>query len=417
MTYNLAVILPSPYSGGVIRSLVNICRMLVIGARECGDDLRLVVGLPKAQAWSAQNAEIFAELGIQTRTFEQKVMARESLTASYACLGVDVLDITPSETIYFDDGIANFEDVDFWYLISDAVQGALPAHRKYACMIYDYANRYVPEIFSEEQWKSFHWRSSITERAKFVVTTTQQARRDVINFAGAAPNRVNVFPLEFDPIDTSGLDCDLALMPELDGGRFVLWPTIISGHENHAAVVQGLEAFLSESDVKVVIIGKGTSSFDPDNKKPLVQHPYVESVRNLIAASRLLKERLVFMDFVSDEVLLVLMRKAFCVLHSSRGDNGTYTVVEAAWQGTPSLSNRYPAMEDVGDYFSLPLSFFDFYRPGSLAEGLRRVTREHTELCARLPTQEQLRHFSYESIASRYWQLFSAGMCAAMEQN
>jgi glycosyltransferase involved in cell wall biosynthesis len=108
------------------------------------------------------------------------------------------------------------------------------------------------------------------------------------------------------------------------------------------------------------------------------------------------------------------MRKALCVLHTSRGDNGSYTVVEAAWQGTPSLSNRYPAMEDVGAYFGLPLEFFDYYRPGSLADSLRRVLAERSSLCARLPSRSQLVAFSFENLAMRYWQLFSAQMRKAL---
>lgn len=417
MVYNLAVILPSPYSGGVIRSFINICRMLVLGARESGDVLRLVAGLPKTQVLTARNTDILSELGVTIRFFEKKRMKRESLVGSYACLDVHISDVIPAEIIYFDDGVANFEDVDFWYLISDSIEGALPAYRKYACMVYDYANRYSPDIFSEDQWKSFHWRTAVTERAQFVVTTTEQARRDVINYAGADPDKVHIFPLEYDPIESINFDCDLFLGSKLEGIDFLLWPTIISGHENHVPVLEGLEAFLAESNMKVVIIGKGTKSFDPSNGSPLVEHPYVESVRDLINSSRLLKERLVFMDFVSDEMLFALMRKAFCILHSSCGDNGTYTVVEAACQGTPSISNRYPAMENVGSYFDLPLVFFDFYRPGSLVESLRIVVQEHATLCARLPTKEQLSCFSYESLAMKYWLLFSAKMRTALEVN
>jgi len=414
MTLRLAVILPSPYTGGVVRSLTNICRMLVLGSRRCGDELQLIVGLPKSQSWSLQNAEIFDQLGIQTRFFEQKSITRESLIGSYACHGIDTSVGLPAEAICFEDGIANFEDADFWYLISDALQGPLPAHRKYACMVYDYANRYVPEIFSEEQWRDFCFRAEATARANFVVTTTKQARRDVINFAGADPESVQIFPIEFDPIEAVGLDPDPASATQFTTGSFVLWPTIISGHENHMPVLADLERFLAGNDLRVVIIGKGTSSFDPENGAPVIQHPYVEGIRRLIASSRVLRSRLVFLDFVSDELLLVLMRRALCVLHTSRGDNGSYTVVEGAWQGTPALSNRYPAMEDVGEYFGLPLEFFDYYRQGSLSEGLQRLQQNREDLCQRLPSREALARFSYDHLAERYWQLFSTNMLKAL---
>lgn len=415
MTYRLAVILPAPYTGGVVRSLLNICRMLVMGARACGDELRLTLGLPKEQNWSLHHERIVAGLGIQTRFFELQIIARASLDGAYLSFGIDTTADLPVKAVVFNDGIANFEDSDFWYLISDAVPAPLPAHRKYACMIYDYANRYVPEIFHEEQWKGFHFRAKATQEAAFVVTTTAQTRRDAITFAGADPARAHVFPLEFDPVDSTNFDINPKELEMFTAESFVLWPTIISGHENHLLVLAGLEEFLATNDLQVVVIGKGTSSFDPQNDHPLIQHPYVESVRELIASSRQLRERIVFMDFVSDEVMLALMRKALCVLHTSRGDNGSYTVVDAAWQGTPSLSNHYPAMENVGEYFGIPLEFFDFYRPGSLADGLRRVQRNRSLLCSNLPPRSRLKEYSFEKLAVRYWQLFSAQMRQVLE--
>lgn len=416
MTYKLAVILPSPYTGGVVRSLTNICRMLVLGARRCGDDLQLIVGLPKTQSWSLQNAEIFDELGIQTRFFEQKPISRESLMGSYACHGIDTSVELPAEAICFEDGIANFEDADFWYLISDAVQGSIPAHRKYACMVYDYANRYVPEIFEEKKWLDFRFRAEATAAANFVVTTTRQTRRDVINFAGADPGNVNVFPIEFDPIEVSGGDTEPLEASRFERNSFILWPTIVSNHENHLPVLRDLHNFLANNQLQVVVVGKGTTSFDPEIDKPLVQHPYVEEIRRLVASSRILSARIVFLDFVSDELLLTLMRRALCVLHTSRGDNGTYTVVESAWQGTPALSNRYPAMEDLGEYFGLPLEFFDYYRPGSLADGLQRLQKNRGDICQRLPSREDLARFGYDALAERYWQLFSTNMLKALGQ-
>lgn len=417
MTFKLAVILPSPYTGGVVRSLINICRMLVLGAQRAGAPLEITVGLPKTQPWSASNAEALATLGVQTRFFKLGRIRRESLVGAYACLGMETVADSPSEFVLFEDGIANFEDMDFWYLISDALDGPLPPHRRYACMVYDYANRYVPEIFDESQWRGFHHRAGVTVNADFVVTTTHQTRTDVINFSGADPDRVHVLPLEFDPIEDCD-KCDVVGEDEaFENGSFILWPTIISGHENHLPVLRELEGFLATNDMRVVVIGNRTKSFDPTNATPAIKHPYVDSVRDLIGSSSVLKKRLVFLDFVSDGLLLALMRKAMCVLHTSRGDNGTYAVVEAAWQGTPAISNRYQAMQDVGEYFELPLEFFDFYRRGSLSTGLSRIRNSRTEICLRLPSRDTLRKYSYEQIADRYWNSFLEKVRSVLEGN
>jgi len=414
MNYRLAVILPSPFSGGVIRSLINICRMLVLGAQRSGDKLKLVVGLPRMQGWSIRNAEIFSSLGIETRFFDQKAIQSDKLKGSYACLGVSLEDGIPDTTIFFDDGIANFEDVDFWYLISDSVLGPLPAHRKYACMVYDYANRYVPEIFDESQWKKFYLRAGVATSADFIVTTTRQTRLDAINFAGVNPEKAHVFPIEFDAID-DGFELDTKLVNQFDSRSFILWPTILSGHENHESALLDLEIFLKNNDLQVLIIGRGTNSFNPKNHEPMVDHPYIRRIRGLIDSSEILEERLIFLDYVSDKLLLTLMRLAFCILHTSHGDNGTYTVVEAAWQGTPAISNRYPAMEEVGEYFKLPLEFFDHYTSGSLVNSLWHLQHNYEDIYSRLPSRDALSRFSYDHLAEKYWRLFSANMRLVLE--
>lgn len=408
-TYKIAMILPSPFSGGVVRSLVNICRMLSIGARKCDDEVELIVGIPEEQELSLENKKIFSEMGIELRFFKQNVINSASLMGAYRAYCVDSTANSPAEFVYFDDGVINFEDADFWYIISDGVRGALPLHKKYACMVYDYANRYAPEIFNEAQWQAAHFRTELAAKANFVVTTTDQTRRDVINFAGVLPGKVHVFPLEFDPITLASNEQN-----EFDYDEYILWPTIISSHENHPFIIEGFKEFLEANDMKIIIIGKGTSSFDPKNKSPSVRHPYVENIRKLIGSSKLLKDRLIFLDYVSDGDLITLMKNAFCVLHTSRGDNGSYTIVEAAWMGTIALSNRYPAIEEVGRYFQLPLEYFDYYRPGSLTHSLRRLQHNRAELIQHLPSREVLKKYSYENLAKEYWEMFLLYMMSSL---
>ncbi|MEY9641157.1 glycosyltransferase involved in cell wall biosynthesis [Bradyrhizobium japonicum] len=84
-------------------------------------------------------------------------------------------------------------------------------------------------------------------------------------------------------------------------------------------------------------------------------------------------------------------------------DNGTFSVVEAAHLGVPSLSSDYPAMREFNDAFSLNLRWMDPADPNNMAESLMQMEADAAVLRQSLPSADRLAQHSLERLARSYW--------------
>ncbi|WP_139165590.1 glycosyltransferase family 4 protein [Microvirga guangxiensis] len=358
-------------------------------------------------------------LGVVIRPFRRQLIEHSKLDAYYNSF-IPINGRPGSDRyIVFNDGVSNFEEVDLLLIASDHIEADIPPHQKYGMLLYDYVQRYHPHIYNEDQWSKFPIRARVTSKADFVLTTTQQTRRDAISYAGVDPNRAFVLPIEFDAPATlkdrsgsSPADIHSGAEP---AARHILWPTIVSAHENHSFILDGLEHFLQKNSLKVKVTGFHTGSFDPKNKKPVLQAPHIEQVRSRIKRSSVLQRCLSFEDYVEDHEFWDLMENALCVLHSSTGDNGSYTILEGAWLGTPTLSSRYPAMEEVAQAFDLRPTWFSLEDPSSLSRALDHVFDNFADLRSSLPSRDALSRNRYDNLATKYWREFSSIVKAALQ--
>ena len=308
--------------------------------------------------------------------------------------------------LIFNDGISNFEESDLWFILSDHVYNPLPPHRPYGIMVYDYVQKYHPDILNKDGWQIFQKRAQVTCDARFVITTTEQTRRDVINFAGADPRLVHRFPIEFDPPlhlinGDSQIDHHL-----LKPGSYVIWPTMLSSHENHLQILEELDLFLSQSAIKILIAGFGTESMNPKNNHSIIHHPYIVKIREKIARSTNLQNNLIIRGFIPDTEYASLLKNAACLLHTSSGDNGAYAPIEAAWLGVHSICNDYPAMQEFSAQFNVPCVWFNPNSRHSLCKALTEALKQKSTYRTLLPSQDALRAYSFDQLAAEYWQRF-----------
>lgn len=408
----LSVILPAPFQGGVMRSAMNICRMLTLGARAFGDRLDVSFGFPHGLEFDHDKVEALRQLDVHVRPFLSNTTPAGHISAYYSDF-IHVRERRPAQRyIAFNDGVSNFEEADLWLIISDHIYTPVPPHRRYAVVVYDYVQKYCPDILCDDDWITFATRAQVTCDADFVITTSEQTRKDAISFAGVAPARVHRLPVEFDPPRHIREAAPVTGAPR-SALPYIMWPTILSQHENHLAALAGLSIFLESQPHQLVITGFHTKSFDPGNEQPSVDHPYVRKVRSFIEGSPELQKRITFKGFVSDAEFARLMQGAAAVLHTSTGDNGTYTALEAAWLGVQTVCSRYPAMEQLANQFELPLVKFDIYDTGSLIAALRGGIQHSQEYRQSLPTHEQLARFRFDRLAPEYWLRFKDAIAGA----
>jgi len=391
--------------------------MLHHGARKSGDEVRVTFGHLDDAVYESEDFADLRAMGIGVRSFKLDRLKADFLNDYFESGVIPSQPTSKTEYLVFNDGMSNFEDADFWVLVSDRVEHPLPAHRRYAVVVYDYIQRYVPAIFGLDVGSEYIWRVSdqyakCAVNADFVICTTQQTRQDCISYAGASPDRVHVFPMEFDPIASELLfeHNDLAIEAE-DEAPYLLWTTNSTEHKNHLVMLEGLERYFRanpDSDLTIRMSGAYTHLFHKSGKDDIhFEMPHPKKVRAKLQDLPLVSKRLAILGNVPDQKYLDQLHGAAFVLHGALYDNGTFSVVEGAWLGVPSISSDYPAMREVARNFSLQLALFDPRDPDSMAEAISTAVRNRDAMVKALPSQALLQQRSFDVVAPQYWKQFS----------
>jgi glycosyltransferase involved in cell wall biosynthesis len=116
-----------------------------------------------------------------------------------------------------------------------------------------------------------------------------------------------------------------------------------------------------------------------------------------------LSQRLIVLGELSDEDYKRALAKSQFLWHPGIIDNGTYSVVEAASVGVPSLSSDYPAMREMDAQFSLGLSFSSSRDVEEMAVALKEMERNVDAKRMNLPREDDWRRNSIENLADSYF--------------
>lgn len=406
----IAVMLPHIYRGGSLRAAKNVARSLAFQSREHGDDIQVIFSYVKAGKYN-----IFTEFddlmkaGILLRETVWKVYAKESLQAATSLIDLRKTSLEYQEYCLPSDGANDFYDCDLWLIISDRLPAPLFPLRKYAFVVYDYIQRYVPEIFGNSDTV---WDNQVSnlihsvQRASKVFVTTPSTQQDLISYAGVDPSRTQLLEMEFQPLEAGSIDIDSDI-PK----NYVVWPTNTTHHKNHVNAFDAIELYIEElgGSLHFLITGESTEYFDPTNEFPekeiAMQAQHIQYLRKKIKKNARLAERLHIMGKVSDKRYACLLKHAHFLWHPTLYDNGTFAVLEAAYLGTPSLSARYPAMVYINQKFKLNMQFFDPRNPNEMAEALFNM--ETAAASIPLPDQNALSQYDWKALSLPLYQAIS----------
>ena len=392
----VAVLDPVGFRGGQARALQLVAEALYQGSRAAGTPAEVVIGYLDTRRHQAHD---FQELRpeIKMRPFVWKVMssgeARRALVYARRPLPEKL------ETTYQvpDDGINQFYDCDLWVFISDRLLKPLLPIRPYALVVYDYLQRYQPDILPQEASLAF---LRAARMATGVLVTTEFTMTDALQYAGVAPQRVHKVPMLAPRF--SRVENELDVAPETES--YFIWTSNSGIHKNHANAVRALRIYYEElgGTLRCLLTGFNTEAVLKGG------YPHLETVRDMVAQSQALQTKLSARGDLPDVHYRSLLAHAQFLWHPARIDNGTFSVVKAACLGVPSLSSGYPAMREMDGYYSLGLSWCDPDDPHQMAAQLKRMEREADLMKSVLPDAADLDAKGVASVAVDYWRAVQA---------
>ncbi|MEJ0062267.1 MAG: glycosytransferase [Alphaproteobacteria bacterium] len=390
----IAVIVPVGYRGGSLRGAKLLAQALHEGSRQAGEDADIVLAHLDDDTIYAADEWKDLHPGISRRAYTWRHLNAAAARRAMCYAGYDG---TAAHDGYIvpEDGMRQFADCDLWITISDRLQYPLLPLRPHICMIYDYLQRYetiLPHGADQPYLNA-------ARAAARVLVTTRFTESDALNYAGIEP-----FRLRRVPILAPSFDASPATAAKQAERPYFLWTTNAAPHKNH------LNALLALAEYYEVLDGQLDCRVTGVNTHRLLQMD-VPHLKQAAAAARgcaTLDERLHWMGELPDGHYRRMLAGAAFLWHPARIDNGTFSVIEAAHLGVPSLSSDYPPMREIDAQFGLNLGWMDAHDPRGMARALKRMEREANGLRAGLPAKETLDMQSVTRLAGHYWKAVRA---------
>lgn len=386
----IAVVVPVEYRGGSLRGAKLIANALYHGSRQAGEAVD-VVFLHLDNPDSYPDEEFMdLEKDILIRPFKWNILDAAPARRAMRYSGHEGWEPKSPRYLVVDDGINNLQDCDLWLIVSDRLSGPLLPMRPSVLMVYDYLQRYVQILpFGADQPFLNAARTALK-----VLVTTEFTKQDALNYAGVSPEKV--FKLPMLAPDFSQVKGSFA-----ESSNYFLWTTNTAVHKNHVNAVNALKFYYEELGgvLECRVTGVDTKNLFKSSLR------HLKPLSGLISKSKLLKRNIKLLGELPDRNYQSVLASAAFLWHAGSIDNGTFSVIEAAGLGVPSLSSDYPAMREIDQQFSLALSWMKSDKPKQMASQLKEMELAYLERRKTLPSSETLGEQSLEKLAGVYWKV------------
>lgn len=388
----VAVILPLSYRGGSLRGAVQLAKALYTGSRKWGEDADVVfIHLDDPNCYPDEEFADFPD-SIARRPFSWKTLPAAEARRAMRYAGFQGWEPSSDNYIVPDDGVRQLVDCDLWLIVSDRLSYPVLPLKPIVLMVYDYLQRYE-DLLSHGADIPFLYAARTAEK---VLVTTEFTRQDALQYAGVEARKVSKVPMlapEFS-IQRSAVRAKQSNRP------YFIWTTNAAPHKNHRHAAEALKIYYEELN------GQWDCRVTGVNTKEMLSSklPHLRCMAELFERSKSLRKRVKWMGELPDTQYRRLLAQASFLWHAGRIDNGTFSVIEAACVGVPSLSSDYPAMREIDIQFSLNLVWMNHDSPRNMAEQLKRMELEAMDRRDSLPTEAQLHAKRLERNAGAYWQ-------------
>jgi glycosyltransferase involved in cell wall biosynthesis len=385
----IAIILPVQYRGGTLRAAKLLAIALQEGSHRKGEDVDVIFGHIDDPAFYGKSDFEDLPPTIIRRPYIWASLdgpvARRAMTYE----GFETWQPASEKYILPDDGMRQFLDCDLWLVVSDRMSVPLLPIRPYILLVHDYLQRYLPHSSGLAEY-SFLAAARLAER---VLVTTKFTEGDALQYGGLDPEKVFRVPMlapQFEAV------ADLQTSKERP---YFIWPTNAGAHKNHVNSFKALRIYWEElgGNLDCHVTGVNTSGLLDD------EQPFLKLLGNSAEDIGALRTRIRLRGELPDTSYQRELASARFLWHPAQIDNGTFSVVDAAHVGVPSLSSNYPAMHEIDNQFELGLAWTPSDDPGRMARALKWMQEHAEQQRSVLPSKQRLEKHNVNAFAGRYW--------------
>ena len=220
-------------------------------------------------------------------------------------------------------------------LLSPLPEGMLFPIIPQVVVVHDLIPLYFPESFPRQYHYFRYFVPAILKRARAVIADSENTKRDVVAFYGIESNRVRVVPGAYDRNRyRSGIEADMVKRKyRLDA--YLLYVGNILPHKNLQRLLKAFALISKRFPHKLVIVGRKDPRY----------HLALEAEARALG----LEEKVLFLDYVSPEVLPALYAGADVFILPSLYEGFGLPIVEAMACGIPVIASCAGSLPEVTD--------------------------------------------------------------------
>jgi glycosyltransferase involved in cell wall biosynthesis len=240
---------------------------------------------------------------------------------------------------------------------------------------------------------------SAAKKASAVVTVTSYAKEQIAKYSGI--NAAKIIPIHIGPkssiaesntIKTDAVQLNVAQInsatnnwEHLLNKKYILHVGTIEKRKNLATLITAFELLLQNNPQEIYLVIVGQKSNKPTLKD--------DDVFEMVAASTLLKERVIFTGYLSDSETAILYKHAALYVFPSVNEGFGIPILEAFTHQVPVLASNNSCLPEVAGNAAI---CFDPYNADALSK-LIAQTLNDPELIQSLQQKgtERLTHFSW----------------------
>ncbi|UCV03271.1 glycosyltransferase [Dechloromonas denitrificans] len=236
----------------------------------------------------------------------------------------------------------------------------------YITTVFDLQHRlqpWFPEVSQGGLWDiREEFFSRYVRRAAYVITGTEEGRREIERFYRVPAKRIRVLPLPTPSFCLNQPQSDFLSRLSALGitGRYLFYPAQFWAHKNHANLLHALR-LLNDGETEpfqLALVGSDHGNLD-----------YVRSLARTLG----IEQQVLFLGFVTREDLIALYQGAFALTYTTLFGPDNLPPLEAFALGCPVIMSDYDgAREQLED---APL-YVDTTAPESIATAVRQLLQD-----------------------------------------
>tara|TARA_R100001086_G_scaffold132132_1_gene68611 strand:- start:1009 stop:1836 length:828 start_codon:yes stop_codon:yes gene_type:complete len=260
-------------------------------------------------------------------------------------------------------------------------------------VVYDYIQRYIPlEETSGNRGARF---LDAARHMDQIFVTTNFTRVDAIQYAGISSEKISKLPMLAPYLKRVEIGEGEDAVAD-----YFLWTTNTAPHKNHKRAIQALSIYYGELDgrLRCKVTGVNTQHlFDG-------KFASLDNTREEFRRDPLLQKKIEVLGELPERRYRTVLERSKFLWHPGLIDNGTFSVIEAASMGVPSLSSDYPPMREIDQQFLINLSFFDPHDPEKMASALKAMEIESDGKRKSMNAINNIHEQTVSNLALSYWE-------------